>query len=273
MRISGHYYTDVDYVSSELNYITMLLAQSAELRLKAMIAEASPYLLFLTTSWRPPRQQEDTPFSRYPTMDATHLPYAANVICNKNLSADAIQRFEQVRIARNSVAHLGATETVVELHEVADLMMAQYVDLWGAGWLAKRLLHEIEVCHAMFDDDENHPPQLTVLSELPYIYSVITDSYFEDIIGHSVTEKRYLCHACYSAVNARDFLAPEDCLTAFVDAAANSLCCRLCEKQFKVVSRGCGRNGCDGDFVSDNGDEFAGRCHRCGQPTETIENG
>jgi hypothetical protein len=101
--------------------------------------------------------------------------------------------------------------------------------------------------------------------ELPYNLKLFSKSEFKLLFGHDKNTKRYLCHVCIYNATTKGTLPGDliDCKTAFLGESKKSLHCVMCGGEFRVVRERCPY--CGGSVIADNGDDYVGECHVCGE--------
>lgn len=98
-----------DAARAQLGNALGLIHQGLELALRGRIAAISPFLLLSGTpnGWPAGAATQDTPFSRFRTVDARELPKLHDVVAPEPLDRDLVRLFGDVRDRRNRIMHLG----------------------------------------------------------------------------------------------------------------------------------------------------------------------
>jgi hypothetical protein len=249
----------------ELQSICSIISHSNELALKAKICEISPFLLLLGSDGKFGKSGNDIDFSDLRTIDAVDLPGAVNTICAEPLTDRFIQSYHEIRSLRNKIAHLGQAGTSFHPDEMIGIMVSQYCELWkNRTWLQDRLSFESHL--SFFHDDRYFTEHSSVMQEWPEVYAKLTPAQFRNLFGHAKGERRYLCHSCiYEATTKAGSPNLDESKTAFFDSSGNHLHCIMCGKDYKVIRKNCKQQGCKGTVVGDNGDDYIGVCHTCGE--------
>jgi hypothetical protein len=248
----------------ELQSICSIISHSNELALKARICEVSPFLLLIGSDFKFGKSRADVNFSDLRTLDAVDLPAAVNTICAEPLTDKFIQSYHQMRSLRNKIAHLGQAGTSFHPDEMIGIMVSQYCELWkNRAWLQDRVSFE---SHWLIQDSSYVSEHMLVMQELPEVYAKLTPAQFKNLFGHSKRERRYLCHDCvYNATTKAGAPDLYECKTAFLDNLGNHVHCMMCGKDYKVIRKNCTQHGCKGTVIGDNGDDYVGVCHTCGE--------
>jgi len=247
-----------------------LISQSDELALKAKVVEVSPFLLLLKSDVKFSTAPSDIDFSDFRTLDAVELPGAVNRICEEPLTEKFIQTYHRIRSLRNKISHLGQSGTALNPDELLNILIFHYTELWkNRAWLEDRVIFASQTRDSFFHGLGDLSAYSEVMHELPYIFQSISDSHFRKLFGYSRSRRRYLCNVCIGEANYdnADFDLDE-CKTSFLDETGTNIHCIVCGGSFKVARIKCTETECKGNVIGDNGDEYAGKCHTCGEYQE-----
>lgn len=255
----------------ELQSICTIIQQSNELALKARICSISPFLLLLRSDAKLSTSPKDIDFSEFRTLDAVELPGAVNTFCSEHLSDRFIQTYNEVRSLRNRISHLGQSSRQILPEELTRILMFQYAELWpGRGWLNDRVRYASTTRRAFFHDGKYATAEMEVMHELPDTLRMMTGAEFKRLFGRPKTTRRYLCHHCIYEASTRyaDENLLKTCKTAFLDTSGQALDCAMCAKKFKIARQPCRDPACKGNVIGDDGDDYVGKCHVCGEGRE-----
>jgi hypothetical protein len=251
----------------DLQSVCAIIQQSNELALKARISEVSPFLLLVGSDHRFSAAPRDVDFADFRTIDAVELPRAVNSICAVHLSGQFVQTYNYIRSLRNRIAYVGVVNEMLQPKELQDILVDQYIELWpDRHWLQDRLACESMGASAFFHDGQHSSAHLDVLYEWPYTITVLGNAKFKRLFGHPKSKRRYLCHACID--EARTTFAELDSpeyATAFLRSDKLHVDCAMCGRAYRVINIKCQNVGCKGVYAADNGDEYNGICHSCGE--------
>ena len=263
----------LDACQNELQSICTVVSQSNELALKAKICDVSPFLLIMGGEQRFSKSPRDVDFSNFRTIDAVDLPGAVNTICAKPLSDRFIQTYNQIRALRNKITHLGQTRDPFDPGEMIRVLVFQYTELWkDRAWLHDRLLFASDTRLAFFYDYKYTSEHMEVMQEWPDVVRKLSSGQFKSLFGYSKDKRRYLCHECmYNASTRYANLDTSECKTAFLDKTGTQLHCIMCLTDYKVKRGGCNQPDCKGTVIGDNGDDYVGQCHTCGE--DSVDGG
>lgn len=215
---------------------------------------------------------KDIDFAEFRTLDAVELPGAVNSFCKCHLSDNFIKSYNLIRSLRNQIAHLGRSNKAFDPDELLHILIFQYLELWAERlWLNDRVKFASQTRASFFYDYKYASPHMHVMNELRRTFSILTKSEFKKLFGHTKSVRRYRCHSCIDEASMRyaDFDA-NDCKTAFLNEEGTSLHCAMCGHIYKVSRAKCDSPECKGNVIGDNADRYAGMCHTCGEPQETI---
>jgi hypothetical protein len=122
---------------SKLATSLALTQQGIELLLKGCISEVSPYLLISEPKGYPAgSSREDTPFSRFRTIDSQDLVKVYDTVKKKRLSKEFKGKFEALRKHRNIVFHSVSESISVQVPEVLSAIFEAVENLNpGTKWM------------------------------------------------------------------------------------------------------------------------------------------
>ncbi|MFC3694203.1 hypothetical protein [Chenggangzhangella methanolivorans] len=249
---------------TDLQSISSLLQQSVELALKARVCAVSPYLLLLDSAMNLSASPKSIDFSELRTLDAVDLPGAVNTLTDQPVSDEFITAYTQLRSRRNKITHLGEAGVTMTPDELMRLAVSLYVAVWpGRQWLADRL-DFADPRAAWLHDGKYTSTHMVVLHEWPAVVSLLKKGEFKALFGQEKSRRRYLCHDCvYEGDTRYAGLEKPGCGTAYLDESGTVLTCVMCGQTSKVERRKC--TSCPGDVIADNGDDWVGHCHTCGE--------
>lgn len=258
----------IDNMQSDLQSVCSLLQQSMELALKARVCGVSPYLLLLNNGMKLTTSTKQIDFSVLKTIDATELPGAVNTLTDKPLTDEFIGRYSKLRSLRNKITHLGEAGVELDPDEMVRLTISLYLDLWSdRKWLPDRLNFASQTRQAWFYDGKYTSAHMEILHEWSVGLEIFTKGEFKNLFGHKKTERRYLCHHCiYQGDTRYAGLENIDCKTAYLDTDKKAVTCIMCSGTFQIDQKKC--PSCKGNVIGAADDEFAGRCHTCGEDIE-----
>ncbi len=243
-QLQDEWHEYVRFSRSEIGAICATIQNSAELRLKSIICETSPYLLLLNNSNFPLKNScVDIDFSEQRTLDATDLPRAVRSLTTFNLPDNYIQEYGKMRRLRNQVTHLGSYKSDVTPRRLIEVLGQQYVALWPDGhWLFRRVQYDGNSAQNFFHDERYSSVQSNVMAELPYTMQLMETAAFSKCFGVEKDKIKRFCPNCMSCRASK--VDAHGHATAYL-ACMNSLFCAMCERTFDVKStakscRNCG---------------------------------
>ena len=256
----------LDACQPELQSICAVIQHSNEMALKARICAVSPYLLLLNTENKFSTLPKSVDFFSLRTLDAIDLPSTANTFCDKPLTDKFLQTYNAIRALRNSVVHAGKTDKVFNAEELLHTLVFLHHELWPTRrWLVDRVHYAAQTRVGFFHDDRWSSAHSVVMSEIPDTFALFTNSEFRALFGKPKTTRRYVCHSCfYEATTKGGPPSYEHCKTAYLNGSTQ-LICLMCSGNFKVVRTQCSAEGCKGNVIGDNADDYVGMCHTCGE--------
>ena len=249
----------------DIQIICTFLQQSAEIALKSRICEVSPYLLLLGKGVKTSNSSECIDFSELRTIDATDLVSAVNVFTNRRVSEEFTKIYSCLRSIRNKIMHLGESNVSLDPGAVARQAVSIYLELWpDRNWLSDRLEFVGKTRQAWLYDGVYCSAHTIVLQEWSVDVDIFTDTEFKSLIGYDKSVKRYVCHECvYEGQAKYAYFDKTQVGTAYLNAMANSVSCKMCNSTFSVKEGKCKR--CEGEIIGDNSDDWVGFCHVCGE--------
>lgn len=266
-----------DYLATaqaEMQSIFSLVQHSNELALKAMVCEVSPYLLLIGNDLKlSVNPALDLQFSDFRTIDAVDLPAAVNNFCLRKLSPQFVQTYNDVRAFRNKFVHLGHSDRRFDPFELLHSLIALYAELWPQKrWLEDRVGFASQERRAFFEDGKHFSILSEIMYEQEYNLEIFTKSEFKIAFGEEKSKRRYFCFDCLDGATTDWSSFGDAAKTAFIPPDnRNTLGCAMCSEIFKVMRVPCTHDGCKGDVLGDNADDNDGRCHTCGEHTDSIE--
>ena len=182
----------------EMGAICATIQHSAELRLKSIICQVSPYLLLLdgNFSFRA-NSQNDIDFADQRTLDAVDLPRAVRTLTAFDIPDSYVESYGKLRQRRNRVTHLGTHEGGLTPNELVRIMGEQYVSLWPDGrWLVRRVQFDGNSATRFFHDGRYSSAHSTVMEELPYTMVLLDNGTFKKAFGISKGKLKGFCPGC-----------------------------------------------------------------------------
>jgi hypothetical protein len=132
---SEKYWNNARY---KLNNAVSLLQQSLEIELKARIAKVSPYLLIAgdPQSWPRTDGSGEVDFSDFKTLDSVNLCRVHDIVSDRALPPQFVQFYNEMRRARNKIAHLNAGNMKAESSDILIAILTAHGHLYEKGkWM------------------------------------------------------------------------------------------------------------------------------------------
>lgn len=258
------------FARSETGAICATIQNSAELRLKSIICDTSPYLLLLNNNVHLKHSCVDIDFSDQRTLDATDLPRAVRSLTRFDLPDNYIQKYGDMRRLRNQVTHLGSYKRDVTPRRLIEVLSQQYVALWPDGrWLFRRVQYDGNSARNFFHDERYSSIQSNVMAELPRTMELLERDAFSKCFG---VEKEKIKGFCPNCMSARASKWDADGHATAYRTWANTVFCAMCERTFdeKPTGETCGNCGAD-TLIEFLGCTYKERvCFDCGSGQRTY---
>lgn len=254
----------------DLQLAYMLIQQSQEIALKAMICAVSPFLLLLGSDVRT-WPKSDADFSQFRTLDASDLVKVVNTVCPRSISDKFAGLYEETRRNRNQIYHQGTYEEELHPKTLLGILVRQYEELYqGRIWFRDVLVFERQTRHNVFFTDKFNA-RTAVLSKLATLFELLSNNQYLTLFGFSKKVRRYICHdCCYDASIEETEVAPQEVRTATLKGR-DVVYCHLCEKEYPVRRYRCRSDPCKSNVISAD-EEWADHCHLCGEDQKEFEN-
>lgn len=183
---------------SELGAISVTIQHAAELRLKSIICETSPFLLLTNggLSFKS-SQRNDIDFAELRTLDAVDLPTAVQTLTRFKLPELYIAQYGNMRRLRNQITHLGSHSGALTPRQLVEILSQQYMSLWPDGrWLKRRVGFDGNSAKRFFHDQRYSSVESDVMLELPYTIKLLPNVVFKKMLGVAKGKLTGFCPAC-----------------------------------------------------------------------------
>jgi hypothetical protein len=188
----------IKHAQPEISTICTTIQHSAELRLKSIICETSPFLLLLNSNAQ--FKKQDVDFSELRTLDAVDLPDAVRSLTKFALPASYLGEYGKMRRLRNKVIHLGLHQSMITPDEVIDILNKQYIALWPDGrWLYRRAHFDGNSARNFFHDNRYSSTESNVMAELPFTIALMDNATFKKSLGVPKGKLKGFCPICMDA--------------------------------------------------------------------------
>lgn len=225
----------IEQAQPELGTILAIAQQSAEIRLKSIICETSPFLLLLKSGLNLKENGTDLNFADLKTLDAAELPAAVNTLTPFKLNNDYIETYQKLRRLRNKVIHVGGADERLKPTEIIELLTKQYASLWPDGrWLYRRVQFDGNSSTRFFHDGRYSSPVSIVMSELPTTIELFEDRYFKNCFGYAKSKITGHCPNCKAELASKLGYHSEPTV---VQTAEFSAKCLMCENVLQINKR------------------------------------
>ena len=252
----------LDQAQSELGAIAATAQQSAEIRLKAIICETSPFILLMKNDIKLKSSGGDIDFADQRTLDAADLPAAVNTLTPFPLAASYVKSYSELRRLRNRVMHTGLHQIRLEPQKLVQTLSEQYVALWPEGrWLFHRVKFDGNSASSYFVDGRYSSIHSAVMEELPYTTAVFDNKLFKKCIGTTKSSLKGHCPVCKSHTASKG--GSETKPTASRNDASNAKC-YMCESDLKLIANDTPCD-CGSDIWANGPNDNEPCCFVCGQ--------
>jgi hypothetical protein len=224
----------LDQAQSELGAIAATAQQSAEIRLKSIICETSPYLLLLRNDLKLKPSGGDIDFADQRTLDAADLPAAVRTLTQFELSDAYVESYSELRRLRNKVMHTGLHQSQLEPQKLIQTLTEQYSSLWPDGkWLFRRVKFDGNSATSFFVDGRWSSTHTNVMEELSSTIALFDNALFKKCIGTSKSSLKGHCPVCKNQTASK--IGNETVPTAARLKDDNAEC-YMCENELKLVT-------------------------------------
>lgn len=237
----------IDAAQSELAAICMTIQQSAELRLKSILCDVSPFLLLLNGSMK--FGKDDIDFTQLRTLDAVDLPGAVRSLTKFHVPPSYLEEYGRMRSLRNQVVHLGAHPSKMTPTDIAKVLCKQYTALWPDGrWLHRRVKFDGNSARNFFHDNRYSSSESDVMAELPLTIDLMDGATFKRSFGVSKNKLTGFCPRCMAARASK--WDAEGHATAYRTGKAAAFCA-MCEQNLVLsVEVDTDQHCCEGALAS-----------------------
>jgi hypothetical protein len=255
-----------EYWASSKRRLTTALAmtqQGVEFVLKGKIAQVSPYLLLAEppSRWPSPYDGRPLTFAEFKTVDAQDLVRLHDIVQNPQLAPDFVDRFNALRLKRNTISHSIDKKLQVHTTEVIEAILFMYKALFpDANWAKTRTTFIKNYPDATLSGGEYSINY--ACREMETVFELLPPASVEAFFGVPKKQRRYFCPVCvYEASHDVDFnyklavLRPKG-------PAAGLLYCPICDSGHNVIRKDCDETGCPGNVLAEDDDET---CLTCGR--------
>ena len=222
----------LNQAQSELGAIAATAQQSAEVRLKSIICETSPYILLLKSDLKLKETGGDLNFADQRTLDAVDLPAAVLTLTSFPLPESYIKSYQELRRLRNKVMHIGKHNDYLEPRKFIRLLSEQYAALWPDGrWLYRRVTFDGNSATAFFEDGRWFSTHSNIMDELPTTIALFDNKLFRKCIGTSKSSLKGHCPICKGYTATKSGSETEPTVLRTGDQTAK---CYMCEADLGV---------------------------------------
>lgn len=249
----------------DLRVYYSVIQQSNELALKAKLCKVSPFLLLLGGETKFKSSEKDIDFSSLRTLSAIDLVGVVKSLTSEELSDKFVSLFSDLRVCRNAMMHLDASQKNLEPNDLLRLLLTFYIELWpDRNWLSDRASFGTDGYEAYFDDGKHFTILGSVIREWSDTNKLISKGEFKKLFGITKSKRRYICFNCISETERgwNDWDSKSVGLAHLI--SKTKLQCLLCENEFLVERQPCSKGvKCKGDVIAHSTEASAGSCHTC----------
>ncbi|HBV00518.1 hypothetical protein [Thalassospira lucentensis] len=190
----------IEYIrgsQAEMGAIFSSIQHSAELRLKSIICEVSPFLLLLNNPVPLKSGKSPIDFTNLRTIDAVDLPNAVRTLSEFPLLDSFDNHFNELRKRRNQHTHLGIQQNNLVPNDLIQCMNTQYNHLWPDGnWLYRRTTFDGNSARRFFNDHRYASVQSDVMIELETSIPRINNEDFNKMFRCKKSDLKVYCPFC-----------------------------------------------------------------------------
>lgn len=248
---------------STLQTAYVLIQQSQEIGLKALISEISPYLLLKNISTKTvPDSIYD--FTDFQTVEASALLDLCNIVNERQLPASFRKDYEDMRKNRNKIYHLGIYNDELKPITMMKAMLRKFSHLYPKKkWLVCRQEFALPQEWEGVGDNDAIDPTGTFYEIKTFLPHTTPDEY-RGIMQHSPEEERYVCAVCAADANlAGGEFEPSEVPTAYLTSNPYRIHCEFCDSDHAIIERACSQADCSGSWFSAD-PEAESICITCG---------
>jgi hypothetical protein len=259
-----------EYWAASKRRLTAALAmtqQGVEFVLKGKIAEVSPFLLLAEapSRWPSPYEGRAIAFSEFKTVDAQDLIRLHDTVRAPQLEADFVDRFNALRLKRNTISHSVDKKLQIHTTEVIEAILFMYKALFPAENWAKTRRTFIER-----DPDSTlsggEYSRNYACREMETVFELLSPAAVEKFFGIPRKQRRYICPACFYESSGNDDREFKLAVLRPKSPTATKLFCPICDTEHTVLRKDCTSAGCKGNVLSDDGDLI---CLTCGSACDS----
>lgn len=255
-----------EYWAASKRRLTTALAmtqQGVEFILKGKIAEVSPFLLLAEgpSRWPSPYDGHAITFSEFKTVDAQDLIRLHDTVRDPPLQRDFVERFNALRLKRNTIAHSIDKKLQIHTTEVIEAILFMYKALFPSeNWAKTRTTFIQRDPDATLSGGEYSINQ--ACREMGTVFELLPPAAVEKFFGIPRKQRRYLCPVCFYEASGNDEREYKLAVLRPKSATATSLFCPICDSEHKVLRKDCTNTVCKGNVLSDDGDFTCLSCSR-----------
>lgn len=230
---------------------TALLQQGAELLVKSVIAEVSPYLLITDTpnAWPRKCDKQNIPFSAFKTADASDLIRIHDTVAKKRFSDEFVQTFKEMRKIRNTVFHsVDRKLRFSEKQIIKSILTITTEILVPLNWMEYRDEYLETVPSAAWNYEGNG---YQLAREFSFVIDLLGNADLKHYFGFNKKQRRYICPGCiYSCREVNSEFIP---LTAQLNPnspKSTKVSCVVCRQEFPVKRASCSDPECKGNVIN-----------------------
>jgi len=237
-----------------------LAHQGTEFLIKAKIAEVSPFLLIASRPSEWPRgcTKTDIPFSRFRTLDAQDLLRVHNTVAPR-LSDDFAERFDQLRVLRNTITHTIDKKLLVTVKQIV-LAVLEAVSGLRAGdkWVQlRRSRLEADPDSVAFSPDG---ADYRLCREVGEALTLLSTSELRRFFAFDKKVRSYICPQCSYHRDLDESFVLRSAQLEPNRPSARKIFCFVCRDSHAVARKKCSH--CKGNVLAKDWDM---RCLSCGQ--------
>jgi hypothetical protein len=171
--------------------------QVVEFALKGKVADVSPYVLLAEPASRGPSPYDgrETAFSEFKMIDAQDLVRLHDTVQARQLPADFVQKFNEMRTKRNKIAHSVDKNLQVHTTEVLETILFFHKSLFPTeNWAKTRARFIRSYPDAALNGGEFSTN--AVCRELENVVELLPPAAVETYFGISKKQHLYVCPIC-----------------------------------------------------------------------------
>lgn len=241
-----------------------LAQQGAELILKSIIAEESPFLLIVNFPDRLNKSSETVNYADFKTADSQELIKMCNTISPNRISNGFVTNFNEFRNLRNSLFHSVDKRLHFHMAHIIEYILETSYLIWPNRWIQIReeYLSETPDSAAYGTDYLMNK----VLKEVNGMMEVLPPKSLKHFFNFNKKQHSYRCPQCFSKCD-RDYIEDiENVKTAQLSPpgpATTNLYCFVCNNNITVSRKKCVDTKCKGNVIDNKQN-----CLTCGNNQE-----